>query len=102
VNVAVTPRDSDIVTEHVRAVPLHAPPQPEKVWPAAGVANKLTTLFFSKATAQLVPQSTPAGVLLIAPEPVLMIVRSTLLAFVASRFLKETLIVQSALILPVV
>jgi hypothetical protein len=90
------------VTEHVRAAPLQAPLQPENVCPAAGVAIKLTSLFFSKATAQLVPQSMPAGVLLMVPEPVFNTVRSTLAELLASRFLKDTLIVQSALILPVV
>ena len=51
-------------------VPLHAPPQPAKVEPELGVADKFTTVPLAKLAEQVVPQEIPAGELVIVPVPV--------------------------------
>ena len=68
--VAVTDFAASIVTEQVSAVPVQAPPQPAKLEPLAGAAFKVTLEPLLKLAEQVVPQSTPAGVLETAPVPV--------------------------------
>lgn len=51
-------------------VPVHAPPQPVKAEPEAGVAARLITDPAGKLAEHVAPQLTPAGELLIAPVPV--------------------------------
>ena len=51
-------------------VPLHAPPQPKKVAPDAGVAVSVTLLPEAKLALQVTPQEMPAGALATLPEPV--------------------------------
>jgi hypothetical protein len=53
--VAVTERARLMVTVHVRAVPLHAPPQPRNVPPAAGVAVSTTVEFGGTFAVQELP-----------------------------------------------
>jgi hypothetical protein len=67
-NVALTAAAAFIVTLQV-PVPLHAPPQPAKVEPEAGVADKLTTVPLAKLAEQVAPQEIPAGELVIVPVP---------------------------------
>ena len=58
-----------IVTAHV-AVPLHAPPQPVNVKPAAGVSASVTSAPCAKDAEQVDGQLIPTGLLLTVPEPV--------------------------------
>jgi hypothetical protein len=51
-------------------VPLHAPLQPAKVEPVAGVAARVTTLPCAKLALQVAPQLKPAGALVTVPLPV--------------------------------
>jgi hypothetical protein len=67
-NVAVMAVSALMVTMQA-AVPLHAPDQPENVWPDAGVAVSTTEVPSAKAMLQTWPQSIPAGLDLIEPEP---------------------------------
>jgi hypothetical protein len=65
VNVAVTALVLVIVTVHVGAVPAHAPPQPLKVAPAAGVAVSVTEApdgMFALQAAPPLPQLIPVPV----------------------------------------
>lgn len=73
--VAVTFCAVFIVTLHA-PVPLHAPPQPAKLEPEAGVAVRLTIAPWLKFAAQVAPQLIPAGLLetVPAPEPALLTV----------------------------
>jgi hypothetical protein len=50
-------------------VPLHAPPQPAKLHPVAGVAIKLPSVPAGRFAVQVVPQSIPAGLLVTVPWP---------------------------------
>ena len=50
-------------------VPLHAPPQPVNVVPAAGVAVSVTVLPLAKLALQVPPQLIPAGLLMTVPVP---------------------------------
>jgi hypothetical protein len=52
------------------AVPLHAPPQPMKVEPEAGVAVSVTGLPTGIIALQLLPHEMPAGALVTVPAPV--------------------------------
>jgi len=67
-NVAVTLFAALIVTEQV-PVPVHAPLQPEKVWPLAGVAVSVTLVPEVKLAEQVAPQLMPAGKLVTVPLP---------------------------------
>ena len=67
-NVAVTLLAASIVTMHP-AVPLQAPPQPEKVLVASAVAVSVTTLPWAKIALQTLPQVIPAGALVTVPVP---------------------------------
>jgi hypothetical protein len=51
-------------------VPLHAPPQPAKLDPAAGVAVKVTCVPAPKLALHVVPQLIPPGELVTMPLPV--------------------------------
>jgi hypothetical protein len=51
----------------VLALPLHAPPQPWKIQPLAGVSVKVTSVPASKAALQVVGQLTPLGELVTVP-----------------------------------
>ena len=50
-----------MVTAQVGLVPEHAPAQPAKVAPAAGLAVSVTTVPASKLAEQVLPQSMPDG-----------------------------------------
>ena len=56
-----------IVTVQLAFVPLHAPLQPRKLWPAGGVAVTVTSVPAAYLAEQLLPQSMPAGELLMVP-----------------------------------
>ena len=56
-----------VVSVQVLALPLHAPPQPLKIQPLAGVSLKVTTVPKSKVAAQVVGQLTPLGELVTVP-----------------------------------
>ena len=58
---AATARASDRLTEHVRAVPLQAPLQPENVHPVVGVAVNVTAVPLLNALVQVPPQLMPLG-----------------------------------------
>jgi hypothetical protein len=66
--VAVAELAAFIVTVHA-PVPVHAPLQPVKVAPAAGVAVRVTAVPPLKDAEQVVPQLIPAGALVTVPEP---------------------------------
>jgi hypothetical protein len=66
--VAVTVLAADIATEQA-PVPVHAPDQPEKVNPAAGVAVRATVTVLAYVAEQVVPQEIPAGTEVTVPEP---------------------------------
>jgi hypothetical protein len=51
----------------VLALPLHAPPQPVKIQPLAGVSVKVSLVPESKAALQVVGQLTPLGELVTVP-----------------------------------
>jgi hypothetical protein len=68
VNVAVTLRSALIVTVQP-PVPVHAPDQPAKVDPAAGVAIMPTVAPEVKSAAQVDPQLMPDGELVTVPDP---------------------------------
>ena len=68
-NVAVTLFAADMLTVQV-PVPAQAPLQPAKVLPVSGVALSVTVVPLLKLAAQVLPQSTPAGVDATRPEPV--------------------------------
>ena len=68
VNVAVTDSAAFIVTTQL-PVPLHAPPQPVKVPPLAGVAVRVTCDPPVKLALQVEPQLIPEGVLATVPLP---------------------------------
>src|SRR3989442_6833498 len=66
-NVPVTRRLSFIVSVHVVAVPLHAPPQPlNRAW-VPDVAVSITVAPTLKLAEQLDPQVIPAGLLVTSP-----------------------------------
>jgi hypothetical protein len=67
-NVAVTLLACVTVTVQV-PVPLHAPLQPVKVDPVAGVAVNVTFVPLEKVARQVVPQEIPAGFEATVPEP---------------------------------
>jgi hypothetical protein len=67
--VAVTDWAALIVTEQV-PVPVHAPLQPVKVEPVAGVAVSVTAVPLAKLAAQVAGQLMPAGTLVTVPVPV--------------------------------
>src|SRR2546427_10179912 len=66
--VAVTVLSASIVTWQA-PVPLHASPQPPKVYPAPGAAVRLTLVWSRKSSLQSAPQSMPPGVELTVPSP---------------------------------
>jgi hypothetical protein len=68
-NDAVTERAVAMATWHVSA-PLHAPDQPEKTEPAAGVAVRVTTAFAAIDAEHVAPQSMPPMSLVTVPLPV--------------------------------
>jgi len=79
-NVPVTERLSVIVSVHVVAVPLQAPPQPlNRAW-VPGIAVSVTIVPTLKLAEQLAPQMIPAGSLVTAPaaEPRAVTVNVTL------------------------
>jgi hypothetical protein len=67
VKVADTFCAESMVSEQVLALPLHAPPQPVKIQPLAGVSVKVTSVSASKAALQVVGQLTPLGKLVTVP-----------------------------------
>ena len=67
------------VTVQVVAVPVHAPNQPPKVEPLAGVAVRVTTLPGVKVALQVAPQSMPSGELVRVPVPDPVLARLNLL-----------------------
>jgi hypothetical protein len=67
--VAVTARAAVMVTEQV-PVPLHAPPQPPKLEPAAAEALSVTCVPWARASVQSEPHEMPAGELDTVPVPV--------------------------------
>jgi hypothetical protein len=68
-NVAVTEAFAFSVSTQLPA-PLHAPPHPEKVEPAVGVAVNVTFVPSAKEALHVVPQLIPDGELVTVPEPV--------------------------------
>lgn len=69
-NVKVAVTDCALLTVTVQEpVPEHAPDQPEKVLPEAGVAESVTTVPLSKFAVQVWPQLMPAGELVTVPVP---------------------------------
>ncbi|PYN38714.1 MAG: hypothetical protein DME01_00660, partial [Candidatus Rokuibacteriota bacterium] len=67
--VAVTLWAALSVTEHA-PVPVQPPPlQPVNVDPAAGVAVRVTAAPLANAAAQVAPHETPAGALVMVPDP---------------------------------
>jgi hypothetical protein len=50
-------------------MPVHAPLNPEKLYPAAGVADRATFVPSLKLAEQVVGQSIPAGLLVTVPLP---------------------------------
>lgn len=68
-NVAVTFFAASMVTEQPPA-PVHAPLQPTNIEPLAGVALSVTTLPLGNNAEHVLPQSIPAGVLVMVPVPV--------------------------------
>lgn len=50
-------------------MPVHAPLNPEKLYPAAGVADKATVVPSLKLVEQAVGQSIPVGLLVMVPLP---------------------------------
>ncbi|MBK7001894.1 MAG: hypothetical protein IPH35_18575 [Rhodoferax sp.] len=68
-NVAITLLAAVILTVQV-PVPLHAPPQPAKLLPAAGVAASVTLVPLANAALHVLPQLMPAGALVTVPVPV--------------------------------
>ena len=58
-----------MVTVQVSALPLHAPSQRAKRLPGAGVAVSVTTVSGANVAVQVMPQSMPAGLLVITPSP---------------------------------
>jgi hypothetical protein len=66
---AVTVRGAFIVTVQ-RPVPLHAPLQPKKYWPAAGVAVSVALVPVRNWPLQIVPQAITEGELVTVPVPV--------------------------------
>jgi hypothetical protein len=72
VNVAVTARDCDIVTEQVFDVPEQAPTQPEKACPLGALAVKVTELSLVNEPVQVpLVQEIPVGELKTVPDPVM-------------------------------
>lgn len=69
VNPADTLAAAVIVTTQL-PVPLHAPDQPVKVELPVGVAVRVTTVPWVKVSEQSVPQEMPAGLEVIVPVPV--------------------------------
>jgi len=67
VKVAATLSAAFIVT--LQAVPLHAPLQPLKLQPEAGMAARLTCVPAAKLALQVAPQLMPAGMLVTVPLP---------------------------------
>jgi hypothetical protein len=67
VKVADTLCAESMVSEQVLALPLHAPPQPLKIQPLAGVSVKVTSVPWAKAALQVVGQPTPLGELVTVP-----------------------------------
>jgi hypothetical protein len=70
VKVAVTVCAAVIDMLHVLLVPVHAPLQPAKVEPLAGVAVKVTVLSTLIWLTQAVPHAMPSGFELMVPAPV--------------------------------
>lgn len=70
VNVAVTAWAEAMLTVQVDAVPVQAPPQPEKTEPWAACAVKVTAVPEAKDAEQLEPQLMPLGDELTEPLPV--------------------------------
>ena len=68
-NVAVTFFAASMVTEQL-PVPVQAPPQPAKTEPLPGVAVSVTAVPLASVAEHVVPQSTPAGLLVTVPVPV--------------------------------
>lgn len=68
-NVAVT-LCADVMLTVQLPVPLHAPLQPVKVLPVAGVAVRVTLAPLVKNALHVLPQSMPAGLLVTMPIPV--------------------------------
>jgi hypothetical protein len=66
--VAVAEVAAVMVTVQVVAVPLHAPPQPPNEKPEAGVAVRMTWVFWVKLAVQVVGQLTPDGALVTVPR----------------------------------
>jgi hypothetical protein len=56
-------------TVQVGDVPPHAPLQPLKLEPLAGLAVRVTFVFAAKLAEQVLPQLIPAGLLVTVPEP---------------------------------
>ena len=69
-NVAVTARDSLIVTVQFAIEPLQAPLQAENCWPAGAAAVSTTTVFCSNVALQVAPQSMPSGCEVTRPRSV--------------------------------
>ena len=59
------------MTVQLFAVPVQPPPlQPVNVEPGAGAAVRVTAVPLANGDEQVVPQETPAGALVMVPEPV--------------------------------
>src|SRR5579862_7121361 len=67
--VAVTDTAAAIETVHVVPVPLHAPPQPENVWPAPGVSVSVTD-GVDELRVTLTEQPEPPALVQLMPPPV--------------------------------
>ena len=73
--VAVTLRACDNETEHVVALPEHAPPQDAKVEPALAAAVNVTEEPDVKLFEQVLPHEIPLGDEVIVPVPEPLLVR---------------------------
>jgi len=94
-NTAVAVRSWLIDSVQVVPAPVQAPPQAEKLWPAAGVGVSVTELPDAKLALQVLPQSMPAGCERSTPLPVTVTASPKL---VAGGALKAAVTVRAALI----
>ena len=76
VKIAVTDCAALMLTVQVVALPPQLPPQLVNTDPVAGVAVKITREVAANASLQSVPQSIPAGELVIVPLPLTVVVRA--------------------------
>ena len=67
-------RICESVSTQVNCAPLQSPPQPLNTWPAAGIAESVTAVPALYGSLQSAPQSIPAGLEVMRPFPVTLVV----------------------------